>query len=75
MRNTIIAVVAAGLPTFAVLTPAFATGVCSNYPNLDGCPIYEVYGDQTPPASSSSRATPRHIRHAQSHPGRYAYHG
>ena len=51
-RNTILALIAAGLLTVVALTPAFAVGLeCSDYPNLDRCPIYGGYGNSRQPAS------------------------
>ena len=51
-RNTILALIAAGLLTVVALTPAFAVGLeCSDYPNLDRCPIYgamEIRGRPRP---------------------------
>jgi hypothetical protein len=75
MRNTVLALAAAGSLTFLAITPALAVGVCSHNPNLDNCPIYGVYGKTTPPTSSFYQVRPRSIRHAQSrhvrplHPG------
>jgi hypothetical protein len=69
MRNIILTVVAAGSSTFAVLTPALATGVCSEYPNRDGCPIYGVY------ESPTDQAPYKHIRHARNSHASYRYHG
>ena len=64
MRNTILALVAAGLLTVASLAPALAIGLDCAPPNLDGCPIYGVYGNPMPNASAYE-ATPRQIRHSQ----------
>ena len=72
-RNTILALIAAGLLTVVALTPAFAVGLCSDYPNPDRCPVYGAYGNSTPLASSR-QVTPRHIRHAEMYRGRYLYH-
>ena len=75
MRNTILALAAAGSLTFVALTPALAVGLqCSDYSNLDRCPIYGgVYGNSTPLASPY-QVSPRHVRHAQNYRGRYLYH-
>jgi len=61
MRNTILTLISAGSLTLAVLTPAFATGVCAGYPDLRNCPIYGISEDSTslqPPA--------KHMGHARS---------
>ena len=51
-RNTILALVAAGLLTVVAFTPALPVGLgCSNYPSPNRCPISAVYGNSTPPAS------------------------
>ena len=43
-RNTILALVAAGVLTGVAFTPALPEGLqCSDYPNLDRCPLYGVY--------------------------------
>ena len=75
MRNTILAIAAAGSLTFVAFTPALAVGLqCSDYSNLDRCPIYGgVYGNSTPLALSY-QVPPRHIRHAQNYRGHYLYH-
>ena len=74
MRNTILALVAGGSLVFVAFTPALAVGLeCSDYPNLDRCPLYGVSGNSTPLASSY-QVPPRHIRHAQTYRGRYPYH-
>ena len=72
MRNTILALAAGGSLAFVAFTPALATGVCSDYANLDDCPIYGVYGNSTLRASSY-QVPPRHIRHAHAYRGRYLY--
>jgi hypothetical protein len=73
MRNIILAVVAAGSLTFAALTPALAVGLtCSDYPNLDRCPLY---GSSPKPPASSYRVPPRPSRHSHSHHGHYLYNG
>ena len=49
-RNTILALVAAGLLTVVAFTPALPEGLqCSDYPNLDRCPIYGGYGNPEGP--------------------------
>ena len=75
MRNSILALAAAGSLTFVAFTPALAVGLqCSDYSNLDRCPIYGgVYGNSTPLALSY-QVPPRHIRHAQNCRGHYLYH-
>jgi hypothetical protein len=72
MRNTILPLVAVGSLTFVALTPALATGLCSEYPNLNKCPIDGVYGNPTS-RPSSYQTPPRHVRHAQH--VRYRYNG
>ena len=42
-RNTILALIAAGLLTFVAFKPSLATGACSDPANLDNCPIYGAY--------------------------------
>jgi len=74
MRNTILALIAASPLTVVAFTPVLADGLCSNYPNLDGCPIYGIYENPTPLASPH-HVTPRHIRHAHTHYSRYPNHG
>ena len=69
MRHATFAIGAAGSLTLLALTPAQATGVCSNFPNLDRCPIYGVY-DTTPYQSYESpgpswQTAPRRVRHTQ----------
>ena len=72
-RNTILALIAAGLLTVVALTPAFAVGLeCSDYPNLDRCPIYGVYGNSRPPASY--QVPSMHVRHAQTYQSHHHYH-
>ena len=45
-RNTILALVAAGLLTVVAFTPALPEGLqCSDYPNIDRCPLYGVFGN------------------------------
>jgi hypothetical protein len=75
MRNTILALAAAGSLTLAALTPALAVGlICSDSHNLDRCPISGVYGNPTP--ASSYHAPHWQIRHGQIHNhGRYLYNG
>src|SRR5262245_7090950 len=55
--------------TFATLTPALATGACSNYPSLDNCPVYGVYDNPTThgaPYQMRGESYPaEHIRHAR----------
>ena len=76
MRNATIAIGAAGSMTLLALTQAHATGVCSNFPDLDRCPIYGVY-DTTPYQSSepSWQTAPRHVRHTQDREVRYLRQG
>jgi hypothetical protein len=75
MRNTILALAAAGPLTFVVLTPALAVGLtCPDYPNMDRCPIDGVYGNPTP-RPSSYQVPPRQIRHAHTYHKRYPYNG
>ena len=71
-RNTILALITAGLLTFVAFKPSLATGACSDSANLDNCPIYGAYGNSTPRALSY-QVQPRHIRHAQH--ARYRYNG
>ena len=80
MRNTILVLgTVASLP-FATLTPALATGVCSNYPSLDNCPIYGVY-DKTSHGSpsrgygASYQVAPEHIRQSRHYSSSYHHHG
>ena len=71
-RNTILALVAAGLLTVVAFTPALPVGLgCSNYPSPNRCPIYAIYGNSTPPATVY-QAPPRHIRHTQSYHTHYS---
>ena len=72
MRNIILAFAAAGSLAFVAFTPAFATGLCSDYPNLDTCPIYGAYGNSRP--SASYQVPYKHVRHAQAYQGHYHYH-
>jgi hypothetical protein len=70
MRNTILVLVAAGSLTLGALTPALAAGFeCSDYPNLDKCPVYG--GNATPRASAYQLSRP--VRHVQNHYGSYHY--
>ena len=70
-RNTILALVAAGVLTVVAFTPALPEGLqCSDYPNLDRCPLYGGYGNPAPHASPYQLA-PRHIRHSQSYHTQY----
>ena len=63
----ILALIAAGLRTVVAFAPAFAVGFeCSDYPNLDRCPLYGGYANPTPHASPYQLA-PGHIRHAQAY--------
>ena len=74
-RNTILALVTAGLLTVVAFTPALPVGQgCSNYPSPNRCPISAVYGYSTPPATSY-QAPPRHINHTQTYHGRHLNHG
>ena len=51
-RNTILALVAAGLLTVVAFTPALAEGLqCSDYSSLDRCPIYGGHENSSPRAS------------------------
>ena len=59
-RNTILALIAAGLLTFVAFKPSLATGACSESPNLDKCPIIGVYGNPTP-RPSSYQMPPRQV--------------
>jgi hypothetical protein len=70
LRNATITIGAA--LTLLALTPAHATGLCSNFPSLDRCPIYGVY-DTTPYQSSEStwQTAPRRVRHTQARELRY----
>jgi hypothetical protein len=61
MRNTILTLVSAGSLTLTVLTPALATGVCADYPDLRNCPIYGISEN-----SPSLQLPSKHIRHARS---------
>jgi hypothetical protein len=74
MRNTILALAAAGPLTFVVLTPAVAVGLMCPTPNMERCPIDEVYGNPTP-RPSSYQVPPTQIRHARTHHERYPYNG
>ena len=76
MKNATIAIGAAGSLTLLALTPADATGICSDFPNLDRCPIYGVY-DTTPYewSRSSWQTAPRHVRHTQDREARYLHQG
>jgi hypothetical protein len=75
MRNTILALAAAGSLIFVAFTPALAVGMqCSDYSNLDRCPIYAGGNGNSTPLASSNQVPPRHIRHAQSYRGGYLYH-
>ena len=67
-RNTVLALVAAGLLTVVAFAPALAVGLDCAPPNLDRCPIYGVYGNQMPNAPAYE-ATPRQIRHSQMYRG------
>ena len=62
-RNTILALVAAGLLTVVAFAPALAVGLDCSPPNLDRCPIYGAYGNPEPNASAYE--APRQIRHSQ----------
>ena len=79
MRNTILVLGTVTSLTFA--TPALATGVCSDFPNLDNCPIYGVYGTPTTRGPTyqmrgeSYQVPPAHTRHARSYHSGYRYHG
>ena len=74
MRNTVLALVAAGSITFAALSPALAVGItCPDYPNMERCPIDGVYGNPTP--RPSYQAPRMQIRHAQGHHDRYRFNG
>ena len=72
MRNATIAI-GAGSLTLLALTPADATGICSNFPQLDRCPIYGVY--ETTPYEQSWQMTPRRVRHVQKSQLRYVPQG
>jgi len=72
MRNATIAI-GAGSLTLLALTPADATGICSNFPQLDRCPIYGVY--DTTPHEHSWQMTPRRVRHVQNRQVRYVPQG
>ena len=72
-RNTILALVAAGFLTVVAFTPTLAVGIdCSDYRNLDRCPIYEGYRNSSPPASY--QVPSMHIRHAQAYQRHHHYH-
>jgi hypothetical protein len=81
MRNTTLILGTVASLTFATFTPALATGVCSNYPSLDNCPVYGVYDNPTTHGSSyqmrgeSYQVPAEHIRHARSYHTRYRYPG
>jgi hypothetical protein len=68
MRNTILALVAVSSLTFAGLPPAFADGVCSDYPRLEDCANSGV-------RASVYRAAPAHTRHARSYHSNNPYPG
>ena len=72
-RNTILALVAAGLLTVVAFTPALPEGLqCSNYPNIDRCPLYGGYGNSRPPTAYQVPSV--HIRHAQAYQAHHHYH-
>jgi hypothetical protein len=71
----LLALAAVASLTFVPFEPALAVGLCSNYPNLDGCPFYGVYGEKATPPVLSSPVPPRHIRHVQSYHGHYLHRG
>ena len=79
MRNTTIILGTVAALTFATLTPALATGACSNYPSLDNCPVYGVYDNPTthgPSYQMRGESYPaEHIRHARIYHTRYRYSG
>jgi hypothetical protein len=68
MRNTILVLVAVSSLSFAGLTPAFADGVCSDYPRFEDCPNSGM-------RASVYRAAPVHTRHARSYHSSNPYHG
>ena len=69
-RNTILALVAAGLLTVVAFAPALAVGLdCSNYPSPNRCPISAIYENLTPHAIVLSSATQTHQAYSElSHP-------
>ena len=72
-RNTILALAAAGLLTVVAFTPALPEGLqCSDYPNIDTCPLYGGYGNSRPPTAYQVPSV--HIRHAQAYQGHHHYH-
>jgi hypothetical protein len=75
MRNTTLILGTVASLTFAMLTPALATGACSNYPSLDNCPVYGVHDNPTGPGSSYQMHPAEHIRHARIYHTRYRYPG
>jgi hypothetical protein len=82
MRNTTLILGTVASLTFATLTPALATGACSNYPNLDNCPVYGVYDNPTIHGSSYQRVygasyqvAPERAQQTRHHHGGYYHHG
>jgi hypothetical protein len=73
MRNFVLAAVAVASLTFAAMPSAFAVGVCDR-PNLDDCPIYEVYPG-TMHAWSYQVPQTRDTRRARIYHGAHTYHG
>ena len=60
-RNTILALVAAGLLTVVAFTPALPEGLqCSDYPNLDRCPLYGGYAKSHAARIALSTGTQTH---------------
>ena len=73
MRNIILAFAAGGSLAFVAFTPALAVGLeCSDYANLDRCPIYEGHANSSPPAYY--QVPSMHIRHAQAYQSHHHYH-
>jgi hypothetical protein len=70
-RNTILALVTAGLLTVVAFTPALPVELqCTNHPSPDRCQIYAIFGNSTPPATAY-QAPLRHIKHTQSYHTHY----
>ena len=55
----------------SALSPAFAGLECSDYPNLDKCP---VYGGAETPRPSAYQVPPGAVRHAHNYHVSYHYH-
>ena len=73
-RNTILALVAAGLLTVVAFTPALPEGLqCSDYSSLDRCPLYGGHENSSPRVSYLAPPV-QHIRHAQAYQVHRHYH-